>query len=109
MHNRRLQRHGNPNFINPKCNRDGKYKERHKEYYKDWLKDNWSDQMAYRSARKKRVKQATPKWANIQNIQQFYLHCPKGYHVDHIIPLFGDNVCGLHIIENLQKGSKYNS
>lgn len=102
MHKRRHQRHGDPNYINPKCNRDGKYKERHKEYYKQWLKDNWPSQKAYRAARKQRVKQATPKWADIKAIEKFYLECPKGYHVDHKIPLFGKNVSGLHVIDNLQ-------
>lgn len=83
-----------------------RYGERHKEklttYYNKWLKANWKQQMAYRYARKKRIKQATPKWANIDDIQEFYLNCPKGYHVDHTIPLHGKNVCGLHIIDNLQ-------
>lgn len=101
-HYRRLQRHGDPNFINPKCNRDGKTKERRDEYYSKWLKANWKDQMAYRAARKSRVKQATPRWANLVLIQDFYKKCPKGYHVDHDIPLLGKNVSGLHVIENLK-------
>jgi hypothetical protein len=46
--------------------------------------------------------QQTPKWADIKAIEQFYLNCPKGYHVDHIIPLQGKNVRGLHVLENLQ-------
>lgn len=45
---------------------------------------------------------ATPKWANQKEISKIYKDCPKGYHVDHIIPLKGDKVCGLHISENLQ-------
>lgn len=44
----------------------------------------------------------TPKWANLKDIEQFYMNCPKGYHVDHIIPLQGKNVRGLHVLENLQ-------
>ena len=45
---------------------------------------------------------ATPLWSNLSKIKEIYLNCPKGYHVDHIIPLQGELVYGLHIPENLQ-------
>ncbi len=44
----------------------------------------------------------TPKWANLDIIAEFYRNRPEGYHVDHIEPLNGVNVSGLHVIENLQ-------
>jgi hypothetical protein len=102
MHDRRNKRHGDPNFINPKCNRDGKYKERHKEYVKQWKKDNKVYYNAYLASQKERVKQATPKWADLEEIKEFYMKRPAGHHVDHIIPINGDNVSGLHVINNLQ-------
>lgn len=45
---------------------------------------------------------AMPKWADAQAIENFYLKCPEGHHVDHIIPLAGTTVCGLHVLGNLQ-------
>jgi len=44
----------------------------------------------------------TPKWANLEKIKKIYYDCPKGYHVDHIIPLKGVKVSGLHVENNLQ-------
>lgn len=44
----------------------------------------------------------TPKWANLKVIRQFYIDCPEGMVVDHIVPLQGKEVCGLHVENNLQ-------
>lgn len=66
--------------------------------------------------RKKRVKKATPKWADKKAIIEFYKNRPTGCHVDHIVPINGKGVCGLHVLDNLQylpatenlkKGNKY--
>jgi hypothetical protein len=43
-----------------------------------------------------------PLWANETKIKDIYLKRPIGYHVDHIIPLQGKLVCGLHVENNLQ-------
>ena len=68
-------------------------------------------QSAYfaRKRREKAEKQATPSWANWSKIREIYqerdtlnqIHGKNSYHVDHIIPLQGDTVCGLHWHKNL--------
>ena len=55
------------------------------------------------TAKRKAVKlKATPKWANLKIIKEIYRTCPKDCHVDHIIPLQNDLVCGLHVENNLR-------
>ncbi len=53
---------------------------------------------AYQMRRAQRL----PKWADLEAIKQIYLHCPKGHHVDHVIPLYGEKISGLHVHDNLQ-------
>lgn len=47
-------------------------------------------------------RRAVPKWADLKKVREIYLNCPEGYHVDHIVPLRGKIVCGLHVENNLQ-------
>lgn len=49
-----------------------------------------------------KVKQATPKWVNVKELEDFYANCPPGHNVDHIIPLIHPDVCGLNVPWNLQ-------
>lgn len=46
---------------------------------------------------------ATPGWADLSKIKAFYVEAAsKKMHVDHIVPLRGKLVCGLHVHNNLQ-------
>ncbi len=48
---------------------------------------------------------ATPTWltdTQLALMQRMYENRPDGYHVDHIVPLQGDFVSGLHVPWNLQ-------
>ena len=56
----------------------------------------------YYQRRALQVSLATPKWVNINDIAEFYANCPKGFQVDHIVPINGKNVCCLHVLYNLQ-------
>lgn len=59
--------------------------------------------------RRARKRMAMPAWADLNAIRAIYRDAKKriketgmAWHVDHIIPLAGKNVCGLHVHWNLQ-------
>lgn len=54
------------------------------------------------SRRRARRRNSLPSWADISSIDDFSRSCPDGHHIDHILPLNGKIVCGLHVLENLQ-------
>lgn len=68
----------------------------------DWQKKNPGKAKARGMKRLADQIKRTPKWANLNKIREIYELCPSGYHVDHIIPLRGSNVSGLHVEWNLQ-------
>lgn len=54
----------------------------------------------YSQNRRKRL--VIPAWANKEAIEKIYRNCPSGMTVDHIVPIAGKKVCGLHVENNLQ-------
>lgn len=90
--------------------------ERVKERRKEYRAENPEAHRANQNRRRAALLQRIPLWANLDAIKSFYKACPLGMQVDHIIPLQGETVCGLHVEYNLQyltpeenmsKGNRY--
>lgn len=77
-------------------------KEKRNKQIAEWKKNNLHVRRVYEANRRAFKLKATPSWSNKKDIKEFYFNCPKGFEVDHIIPLKGKNVCGLHVLNNLQ-------
>jgi len=69
---------------------------------RDWRQRNKEKMRAACAAYDALKKRALPAWADRSAIEKIYLECPPGMEVDHVIPLRGKLVCGLHVPENLQ-------
>jgi len=86
--------------------------ERKKELARQWKKNNPDKVRLYNANRKKQTKVATPSWTTPDDkfiVQEVYYSAVQKeratgikYHVDHVVPLRGRNVCGLHVWWNLQ-------
>lgn len=93
-------------FCSPKCSQDSRYLGyEHKQKVRNII-------AARRRARLKKLSPAlTPEEEN--RLNEIYKTCPKGYEVDHIMPLakgglhHPDNLQILPMIENRKKGSKW--
>lgn len=70
-----------------------------------YLANNLDKHCVNQALRRATKLRATPPWLTSEHkkqIKEIYKNCPKGYHVDHIVPLQGKNVRGLHVPWNLQ-------
>jgi len=79
-----------------------KLKEKRAEYSSLWTRANRDKRRASSAKRKAARLRATPQWANLERIAEFYAKVPSGHDVDHIVPLVSPIVCGLHCEANLQ-------
>jgi len=112
--------------LDHKRNYNREYIKQNKEQSKKYRFDNKEHINAYNMKRKAAKLKRTPSWLTKQdynNIKDYYKlakikeqETGIKYHVDHIIPLQGKLVCGLHVptnlqvitaTENLSKSNKY--
>lgn len=73
-----------------------------------WSARNLDKEAAKTARRRAATQRATPAWADLEAIESFYalarIYRDFGHEVevDHIAPLRGRKVCGLHVHQNLQ-------
>lgn len=101
------------------------HKDQCREHNRNWKISNPHKVNADTTKRRLSKQNRTPIWLNTNHlleIEQFYNFARKlssktdvVYHVDHIVPLHGKTVCGLHVpwnlqvisaVDNLKKGNK---
>jgi DNA-directed RNA polymerase subunit RPC12/RpoP len=84
-------------------------KDQYRKVQKRWRAQN-KPMLAAKSQRRRAYKdRRTPSWADHEAIAMFFEMARRvsqctgiPHHVDHIIPLYGRNVCGLHVESNLR-------
>ena len=101
--------------------------ESHKDRQQSYQRKHYAENKEYyyvKSAKaKSRLRKSTPGWADLNKIAEIYRQAAAmstdevKYSVDHIIPLKGKMICGLHVENNLQimtleenkrKGNRWN-
>lgn len=98
---RRLEKHGEK----VREYKRGWYDKNHdkaREYSNSYRKEHPEINRVSASKRRASVKERTVPWSELKAIKDFYKNCPDDMVVDHIIPLKGVEVSGLHVLSNLQ-------
>ena len=95
---------------NTQWQQQNKEKTLHK--HKKWRQNNPNKVSSYTALRRAAKLQATPKWLTASHklhmeckyslAAMLSKHTAEQHHVDHIVPLNGKTVCGLHVPWNLQ-------
>ena len=78
------------------------WQRKNRDHLRAYQREYYKGKYAARNAKHQRQLKERFVYNDMDEIQEFYRNCPKNYHVDHIIPLNGKNVFGLHTISNLQ-------
>ena len=91
-------------LANPNVYAVSRAKNRHKksEYDKEYASLHKKEKSAREAKRRSLKLNATPSWADLKEIEKIYKFRPSNMEVDHIIPLKGKLICGLHVACNLQ-------
>lgn len=82
--------------------------DRIKKLTRDWAQRNPHRRSRGSRERKLRLIQATPNWVDRSEFAEIYLEAKRrrrageDVHIDHVVPLKGTHVCGLHVPWNLQ-------
>jgi len=94
------------------ANRDEETKKRKAQFNKDWKKNNIDKVNSLTAIRRGAKLNRTPGWLTKEqkrDMRRMYALAKKfeklfglKYHVDHIVPLQGSNISGLHVPWNLQ-------
>jgi len=101
------------NNLDTLSQRDKKYRQNNRErllcYCKKYHQNNPDKSRARGACRRASKRNATPPWVDKAAIEAIYAEAlwfqdftGEPYHVDHIVPLKSDFVCGLHVPANLQ-------
>lgn len=84
-----------------------KWQQENREYFSKWREENPDKVNAFNAKRRASKLQRTTAWANFEDIRMWYelaeVLSRSGikFHVDHVVPLQGKTVSGLHVEDNL--------
>jgi 5-methylcytosine-specific restriction endonuclease McrA len=73
-----------------------------RDYANEYRKEHPEINRVSAAKRRASVKERTVPWSELEAIKEFYKNCPDDMVVDHIIPLKGEGISGLHVLFNLQ-------
>lgn len=79
--------------------------EAHRAQQREWARQNPDKTQARTAAYRAARLNATPAWFEKSAIEWLYLDSAtraEAHHVDHVLPLQGETVCGLHCLANLE-------